>query len=67
MAVGGTFAKVFGTSASTPTAASLFALINGQRLNAGKSSIGYILPVLYLSPEVFNDVTEGNNRGCGSG
>jgi len=34
--------QVFGTSASTPTFASVLALINEQRMNIGKGSVGFI-------------------------
>ena len=36
-----------GTSASTPVVASIFALINDQRLRAGKPVLGFLNPLLY--------------------
>ncbi|KAL1302495.1 hypothetical protein AAFC00_002885 [Neodothiora populina] len=66
VAVDGEFALVYGTSASSPTFGSVLTLINDARLNAGKSSIGFINPTLYAHPEVLNDVTEGGNQGCGT-
>jgi len=36
--VGGIWQKVSGTSAATPVVASIFALINGARMNAGKGT-----------------------------
>ena len=51
-----------GTSASTPVAAGMFSNINAARLAAGKGSIGWINPVLYMYASLFvNDVTKGNN------
>lgn len=60
------FGLVYGTSASTPTVASVFVLINQARLDAGKSSIGFVNPVLYANPEALNDVISGQNPGCGT-
>ena len=42
----------------------MIARINGYRLAAGKSTIGFINPLLYANPEIFNDITVGNNPGC---
>ncbi|QIW97935.1 hypothetical protein AMS68_003453 [Peltaster fructicola] len=66
VAVDSQFALVYGTSASSPTLGSILTLINQERLNIGKSAIGFINPVAYAHPEVFNDITEGNNPGCGT-
>lgn len=60
------FGLVYGTSASTPTVASVFVLINQARLDAGKSSIGFVNPVLYANPTALNDVISGRNPGCGT-
>lgn len=60
------FGLVYGTSASTPTVASVFVLINQARLDAGKSSIGFVNPVLYANPKALNDVISGSNPGCGT-
>ena len=60
------FGLVYGTSASTPTVASVFVLINQARLDAGKSSIGFVNPVLYANPGALNDVISGSNPGCGT-
>jgi tripeptidyl-peptidase-1 len=61
----GTWTQVYGTSASAPVFAAVITRINDARLNAGKSSVGFISPTLYAHPEVLNDITEGNNAGCG--
>lgn len=65
-AVDGAFALVSGTSASTPVVGAIFTLINEARLNLGKSSIGFVNPVLYANPGALNDITSGDNQGCGT-
>ena len=66
VAVNSAFTLLDGTSASTPVVGAVFTLINEARLNAGKSSIGFVNPVLYANPGAFNDITTGNNPGCGT-
>ncbi|KAK2608358.1 hypothetical protein QQS21_003043 [Conoideocrella luteorostrata] len=59
-------AGVYGTSASSPAWASLVSLINDQRISQGKSSLGFLNPLIYSKGRAaFNDITFGNNRGCG--
>lgn len=53
-----------GTSAAAPTFASILTRINDERLKAGKSTIGFVNPVLYAHPEALHDITVGNNPGC---
>ncbi|KAG4417406.1 hypothetical protein IFR04_009475 [Cadophora malorum] len=65
-AVDGQFSLSFGTSASCPTFASVLNNINEQRINAKKSPVGFVNPVLYANPQVLNDVTNGGNQGCGT-
>jgi tripeptidyl-peptidase-1 len=62
----GKVGKIGGTSLSTPVFASMINLINEQRLAAGKSTVGFINPVLYANPQAFNDITVGSNPGCGT-
>lgn len=62
----GQFSSAAGTSASAPTFAGILTLINQERLNAGKSSIGFVNPALYAEPSVFDDITSGSNPGCGT-
>jgi len=57
---------VDGTSCSSPTFSGIVSLLNDQRLNAGKSSLGFLNPLFYKNPSAFNDVTSGNNPGCGT-
>ncbi|PSR76287.1 tripeptidyl peptidase-like protein [Coniella lustricola] len=56
---------VGGTSAATPTAAAVFALVNDALLAAGKSTLGFLNPWLYKSGhKAFTDVTIGSAVGC---
>ena len=66
--VNGTTQPVLGTSASTPIFASMVALVNEQLLNAGQPTLGFLNPLLYSAgaAAVFNDITIGNNPGCGT-
>ncbi|KAI0505318.1 peptidase S8/S53 domain-containing protein [Xylaria bambusicola] len=61
---GGELLRIGGTSASCPLWGSIITLINEARLEAGKKPVGFIHPILYAHPEVFNDITVGDNRGC---
>lgn len=65
VATGGRFGGVAGTSAACPVAAGVFARLNGLRLAAGKSPMGFLNPWIYQNGDVFNDVTSGNNNGGG--
>ena len=53
-----------GTSLSAPIFASIMTMINQERTNAGKGPVGFINPVMYKHPEVFNDITLGSAPGC---
>ncbi|ROW16526.1 hypothetical protein VPNG_02832 [Cytospora leucostoma] len=55
-----------GTSASTPLLAGLVVLINDLRLRAGKSTVGFLNPLLYSAEgqAILRDVTEFNIEGC---
>ena len=55
-----------GTSASTPVFAAILTRINEERIAVGKSTVGFVNPTLYAHPEVFHDITAGNNSGCGT-
>ncbi|KAI9455151.1 subtilisin-like protein [Lactarius psammicola] len=59
--------KIGGTSAAAPTFAALVALLNDARLAAGKPVLGFLNPFIYmLNGAGFNDITTGNNPGCGT-
>jgi subtilase family serine protease len=56
-----------GTSMSTPLVAAIFTRINDERLAVGKSPIGFVNPTLYANPQIFNDITVGDQSlgSCG--
>lgn len=60
----GSAGLVAGTSAACPIFASTVALINDQRIAAGKNPLGFLNPFLYANPGALNDITSGNNPGC---
>jgi tripeptidyl-peptidase-1 len=49
-----------GTSMAAPVVASIFTLINEERLAAGKYPVRFVNPTLYANPQMFNDITIGN-------
>lgn len=63
--VRGHMTSVSGTSAATPAIAGMVTLWNDIRLNAGKSPLGFINPLLYYlaekEPSAFHDIVVGNN------
>jgi tripeptidyl-peptidase-1 len=64
---GALFEGVAGTSASSPVVAGIFAQLNDVRLKAGKSSLGFLNPLIYQNPSCFNDVSDGTSNYCNSG
>ncbi|KAG7444455.1 subtilisin-like protein [Guyanagaster necrorhizus] len=62
--VGGQTYSVGGTSASSPTMAGIFTLLNDYRLANNQSSLGFINPLIYANSGGFNDITSGSNPGC---
>ncbi|KAJ6437187.1 protease S8 tripeptidyl peptidase I [Purpureocillium lavendulum] len=62
-----------GTSEAAPLVAAMFTRINEERIAAGKPVIGFVNPVLYKHPEMFNDILIGKQDkggplryGCGN-
>ncbi|KAA1471816.1 family S53 protease [Dentipellis sp. KUC8613] len=55
-----------GTSFSAPVIASTIALLNDELLAAGKSTLGFLNPLIYANPDAFRDVARGDNPGCGT-
>jgi tripeptidyl-peptidase-1 len=54
-----------GTSASTPTVASIVGLVNDALVAGDRPTLGFLNPWLYSSGyEAFRDVTNGSNLGC---
>ncbi|GBE84894.1 Aorsin [Sparassis crispa] len=68
IAVQGEFFLVYGTSAASPVVGSILTSVNDARLAVGKSSIGFINPVIYTPSfmAAFHDITNGTNPGCGT-
>ena len=66
IAVDGTLSLVYGTSASAPVFGSIVTMINNERLAAGKGPVGFLNPTLYANPTALNDITLGDNQGCGT-
>ncbi|KAI0682616.1 tripeptidyl peptidase A [Earliella scabrosa] len=62
--------SIGGTSASAPTFAGIVSLLNSARLSKGLRPLGFLNPLVYaieaLDPAAFNDITTGNNPGCGT-
>ncbi|TFK79833.1 tripeptidyl peptidase A [Polyporus arcularius HHB13444] len=62
--------SIGGTSAASPTFAGIVSLLNSARLSKGKPPLGFLNPLVYAihaaSPTAFNDITTGNNPGCGT-
>lgn len=59
--------QVDGTSASTPTFASVVALVNDALVADGKAPLGFLNPWLYsVGYHGLTDVTEGSTMGCES-
>ena len=56
----------WGTSIAVPIWASIFTLINEKRSAYGKGPVGFINPTLYEHHEVFQDIVQGVNPGCGT-
>lgn len=68
IAVGRRFQLISGTSAATPTFASVVALLNDARMAKGKPPLGFLNPLIYTrlnGTDAFNDITHGSNPGCG--
>lgn len=61
VATGGHFQDIWGTSASCPVVAGIFARMNGLRLAAGKPALGFLNPLIYQNPDAFQDVEHGKN------
>ena len=65
--IGGSQYLVSGTSAAAPAVAGMVSLVNAARINAGRSALGWINPILYANHQMFtNDVTLGKNN-CTAG
>lgn len=69
--INGRPSPVSGSSASTPVVGAMVTLWNDRRLNAGKSPLGFLNPLLYFlaetHPEAFTDIIAGNNAASRPG
>jgi tripeptidyl-peptidase-1 len=62
----GSVDPVDGTSAASPTAAGVLALVNDALIAAGKSPLGFLNPWLYKTGNsAFTDILSGSSAGCG--
>ena len=61
------FTYIVGTSAASPVAASIIALLNDRLASAGQAPLGFLNPWLYgTASAAFTDITTGNSSiGCG--
>lgn len=65
VAIDGELTTEVGTSAAAPLFAAMLNLVNEERLAVGKSTVGFVNPVLYANASViFRDITVGNNDMC---
>ncbi|CDO72790.1 hypothetical protein BN946_scf184994.g43 [Trametes cinnabarina] len=65
--VNGQVQPVAGTSAASPTVASLVALLNDAIIKDGGAPVGFLNPFLYAQgASALNDITQGHNPGCGT-
>ena len=59
---------VEGTSCSSPIFAGVIAMLNGRRIAAGKSSLGFLNPLIYSDlAAALHDVTSSSADGCTEG
>lgn len=63
--VSGSTIPVAGTSCACPTFSGIVSLLNSLRLAKGKSTLGYLNPLLYKNPDAFFDITTGSNSAPG--
>jgi subtilase family serine protease len=66
--IGGEAVSIGGTSASSPAFAGFVSLLNDARISSGKPPLGFLNPLIYSAKvaATFNDITIGNNPGCGT-
>jgi tripeptidyl-peptidase-1 len=62
----GSVTAVDGTSAASPAAAGVLALVNDALIAAGKAPLGFLNPWLYKNGSAaFTDILSGSSAGCG--
>lgn len=63
---------VDGTSCATPAFTGIVALLNDARIAEGRPPLGFLNPLVWAlntnpyATAAFNDITVGNNPGCGT-
>ncbi|EIM82411.1 family S53 protease [Stereum hirsutum FP-91666 SS1] len=60
----GAWYLVGGTSAASPTFASVISLLDDELVAAGKAPLGFLNPLIYSNSQAFTDITSGDNPGC---
>jgi len=63
---GGEEGTVDGSSVSVTIFASVIALLNAELISSGFPTAGLLNPLIYSDPTIFNDITSGDNPGCGT-
>ncbi|KAJ7018612.1 family S53 protease-like protein [Mycena alexandri] len=53
-----------GTQFGSTIFATMIALLNNERIAAGKPGLGFLNPLIYQNPTAFNDIATGSNPGC---
>lgn len=59
--VNGKVSSESGTSAAAPSFAGMVTQLNWERMKDNGNTLGWLNPLLYQHPEVFTDITVGNN------
>lgn len=64
--VGGEEGTAVGTPLSATIFASIIALLNAEFIASGNPPLGLLNPLIYEFTSAFNDITSGDNPGCGT-
>lgn len=56
----GAWYLVGGTSAASPTFASVISLLDDELVAAGKAPLGFLNPLIYSNSQAFTDITSGS-------
>ncbi|KAK3347336.1 peptidase S8/S53 domain-containing protein [Neurospora tetraspora] len=63
----GSWHEIGGTSLAAPVWGAVLTLVIEERVKVGrKGRLGFVNPLFYAHPEIFNDVTVGSNPACNS-
>ncbi len=61
---GSNFVGIAGTSGAASMFAAMVAILNNARMQVGKSSLGFVNPLLYANPQCFKDVNDYSRNNC---